>query len=674
MSKSRREKNAREMGSSSPARKQGGNARAKLASRLRAKQAAAFRISPAFTALLILALLATIAGGWLWRRRADTAAASAWDRPESTAEARLLQAALERPADGGAQAALGQHYLAAGRPFEALWALQRARDAAADGLELPMADALESVGLRKRALTLLSEAAAHHPADVSLALRRAELQLRLGQPAAALTTLRPFAAVPPTPYPLASTPSLALLFGRALEAAGDDAAALAQYRRRVPARGWAADPASAEARLRLGRLLVRTGQEDAGRAALEAAHRLNPTDPEPCFALGTSFVPEMAKDPGPAARWFSETLRVAPGYGPAHLALGQMALHYRRWKVAADQFEQAQRAGSQQAEALLGLSELLAAAGHPTEAHEQRGMAYAVQGKLPQALLEFQALKSAEPASRQASILISQVLIQMGRSAEAAVEVKAAADRLPRDPELKERLAQLYIDSLTRDEARHVCEEWRRMDPGAAKPLWLLGRTDLFSPRQLPRAIDNLERAARLAPQDPEILFALGEALSRSTPQQDIGRALELFGRAAELAPREAKYRYQLGLLLQQLDRPEPARRQFLRALDLDPAMTPAYAGLLRVSGKLREAGQIALFAPIVREQQQAKREETELRRVTYRSPADPAGYASLARCLAGRGDLKRARAQWEVVLSLCPGDAAARGELARLDRILGVL
>jgi cytochrome c-type biogenesis protein CcmH/NrfG len=212
------------------------------------------------------------------------------------------------------------------------------------------------------------------------------------------------------------------------------------------------------------------------------------------------------------------------------------------------------------------------------------------------------------------------------------------------------------------------------MDPGAAKPLWLLGRTDLFSARQLPRAIDNLERAARLAPRDPEILFALGEALSRSTPQQDIPRALDLLGQAIELAPREASYRYQLGLLLQQVDRPEPARRQFLRALDLDPGMTAAYAGLLGVAGRLREPGQIALYAPVIREQQQVKREEIGLRRATYRSPVDPAGYAALARCLASHGDLKQARAQWEVVLALKPDDAPARQELARLDRILAVL
>jgi tetratricopeptide (TPR) repeat protein len=685
--------------------------RPSLFSRYRVNKTSRFRLFRAFTSSLLLALLAMAAGGWFRHWRAESAAASAWQRPESAEERRLLTAALKRPAEESAQASLGRYYLAAGRPFEALWALQRARDAtgesrspspgfkASPGLKprsvltkpafagsaagqltkvgfartdrgfnpglnpgLAMAETLESVGLRARALALLTEAVAHHPADVSLALRQAELQLRLGQPAAAVAALRPFASQPPTP-------TAALLFGRALEANGDDAAALAQYRG-----GAAAAPGSVEAHLRLGRLLVRRGQVAEGRAALEAAHRLAPADPEPCYALGMSFMPEVLKNPLPAVRWLSETLRVAPGYAPAHVALGRVCMVHRRWVDAARQLERVQSEGVSEPAALRGLAEVLAANRQPLEARQRRGMADVLEGKLSQALDEFRALKAVEPGSRDASILISQVLIQMGRSAEAAVEIQAAADRWPRDAELKERLAQLYIDSLTHDGARQLCEQWRRQEPAAAKPLWLLGRAELFSPHQLPQAIDHLERAARLAPRDPEILFALGEALSRSTARQDTGRALDLLGRAIELAPREAKYRYQMGLLLQQLDRPVEARRQYLRALDLNPRMTAAYAGLLGIASQLREPGQIALFAPVIRDQQQAKRAESELRRSTYRSPQDPAAYAALARYLSGRGDLRQAQAQWEVVLTLNPNDAAARQELARLDRILAVL
>jgi tetratricopeptide (TPR) repeat protein len=532
-----------------------------------------------------------------------------------------------------------------------------------------MADALERVGLRERALALVTEAAARDPVDVSLAVRRAELQLRLGRPEAAVATLRPITAQQPIPNTEHPTPNTALLFGRALEAAGDDAAALVQYRSVL-----AAVRGSVEARLGLGRLLVRLGQVAEGRAVLEAAHRLAPADPEPCQALGLSFVPEAGNNPAPAARWFQAALQAAPGYAPAQVALGRVCLLHRRWVDAARQLEAVRTGGAPQADAQLGLAEVLAGTGYTAEAHERRGMADALQGKLPQALDEFRALKAAEPGSRDASMLISQVLIQMGRNAEAATEIKGAAERWPRDVDLKERLADLYIDSLTRDGARQLCEEWRRLDPAAAKPLWLLGRTELFSALELPQAIDHLERAARLAPRDPQILYALSEALSRSTPRQDRGRALDLLGRAMELAPREAKYPYQAGLLLQELERPAEARRQFLRALDLNPGMTAAYAGLVAISGQLREPGQTALFAPVIRAQQEAKREETERRRATYRSPHDPAAYAALARSLAARGDLQQARAQWEVVLTLNPNDAPARREMARLDRILGVL
>jgi cytochrome c-type biogenesis protein CcmH/NrfG len=251
--------------------------------------------------------------------------------------------------------------------------------------------------------------------------------------------------------------------------------------------------------------------------------------------------------------------------------------------------------------------------------------------------------------------------------------IKAAAVRHPREAVLQERLGELLLLSHTSGSARRVCEAWLRADPRASRAFWLRGRVALGELEMVP-ALDDFERAARLAPTDPEILFALGEALSRPTPRRDLSRALELLGRAVELAPQEPRYRYQLGLLLQQLGRPEAAQRQFLRALDRDPRMTATYTGLIQVAGKLREPGMIALFAPVIRAQQEAKRVEPALRRRVYRSPSDPSACAALARYLAARGDLKEARAQWEVAAALRPGDGEARRELARLNHILDLL
>lgn len=634
-------------------------------------------------ALVALGVVFVIAArGWLSHRSSGREEAA---EPE---EARLLRQALSRPTDRTAQAALGRYYLRAHRPFEAVWMLQRAQAAGSSGAgrapdpgpAVAIADALEAGGLRARALELLTEAAGLRPGDLALALGRAELQLRLGWPEAAAQSLRPLSGGQRMESKAQASSSsegrgspletaAALLLGRALEAAGDDTAALAQYRRCV-----AANPGPGEAALRLGRLLVRRGQVTEGRAAIESAHRLLPSSPEPAYALGMSFMPEAAKNPGPAGRWFSEALQVAPEYGPARIALGRLAASHRAWQQAAQQFDQALHSDPRDPEALLGLAEVLAATGHPAEAHQRRGLAYVMQDKLPQALAEFRALKALEPESQTGSILISQTLIQMEQNGAAAREVEAAAARWPRDEALKERLVELYLNSLTHDAAQRLCEEWRRMDPKAAKPLWLLGRMTRNSPGQLSEAIEDYERAAGLAPRDPEILASLSEALFRSGPRHDPGRALDLIRRAIELAPREASYRYQLGLMLQQLERLEPARFQFLRALDRDPHMTAAYTNLIQVSARLREPALVALFAPVVRDQQQAKRIESGLRGAAYRSPADPAGYAALARFLTDRGELKDARAQWEVVLALKPGDTAARRELAWLNRILDAL
>jgi tetratricopeptide (TPR) repeat protein len=345
----------------------------------------------------------------------------------------------------------------------------------------------------------------------------------------------------------------------------------------------------------------------------------------------------------------------------------------RHWELAARHFVDGLRADPWNAEALLGLAEALEAMGQRAEARQRRGVAYVAQGKLPQALAEFRALKALQPDSRETAILISQTLIQMQRNADAANEIKSVLARYPQDGDLRERLAQLYVLSHSRGPAQRLCEQWRKSDPAAAEPLWLLGRIALVTANQLPQAIGYFEQAVRLAPQDPESLFALGEALTRPGPQRDPQRALALLGQAVELSPAEARYRYQLGHLLQQMDQPEAARRQFLRALDQDPEMTAAYTGLIQISGKLRETGQVSLFAPIVRTLQEEKRAEAELRRRIYRSLGDAGAYAALARHLDERGELKAARAQWEVVLALKPADAPAREALARLDQILAV-
>jgi tetratricopeptide (TPR) repeat protein len=618
-----------------------------------------------FPALAATLLGAVLLGGGLWaglRSRPDRIAASpVWEQTESAEEARLLAAAQSRPTDGAAHVALGRHYLAEGRPFEAAWSFQAAQERTSGSqqieLTLALAEALEVGGLPLRALALLDEAAAQGPAEPSLAVRRAGLHLRLGRPEAALAALQPLEKG-------ASTASV-LLRARLLEAVGDDAAALSLYQRCVR------DPAhAAEAHLRRGRLLIRLGRAAEGRTALEAASRLSPDDPEPPYVLGMSFLPQAGAHPEQAGRWFSQALQVAPTHGPSHVALGRLAANRRLWKVAAEQFEQALRAEPRDADARLGLADMLETTGYPADARRQRGLACLARGQLPQALREFRAMKAATPESREAALLISQALIQMERSTEAAREIQAAAARFPTDASLKQRLAQLYIDGLSRGTARRLCEEWHRGDPRAAKPLWLLGRIALLSAHERPRAVDYFAQARRLDPADAEVAFALGEALARPGPRRDLVRALDHLAQAVALDPRDGRYRYHLAHLLQQSGHLEAARRQYLRALDLDPGMTAAAAGLIQVAGKLGASGQVALLAPIVREQQAAKAEEARLRARTYRASAGASDYAALARYLMERGRLPEARAQWEVVLTLRPADEEARQALLRLVRV----
>ena len=108
----------------------------------------------------------------------------------------------------------------------------------------------------------------------------------------------------------------------------------------------------------------------------------------------------------------------------------------------------------------------------------------------------------------------------MQRNADAANEIKPAADRNPRDGALQERLGELYVLSHTRDPARRVCEAWLRSDPYAARAYWLRGRIALGDLQVLP-AIDDF-----------------GDALSAW--RRLIRRSFTLSGRRSPAPPRAA--------------------------------------------------------------------------------------------------------------------------------------
>src|SRR5262249_44128035 len=159
------------------------------------------------------------------------------------------------------------------------------------------------------------------------------------------------------------------------------------------------------------------------------------------------------------------------------------------------------------------------------------------------------------------------------------------------------------------------------------------------------------ELALAQEPNDPEYAFALGTALARNPTEANLQRAVSLLRQAVALNRRSPEYHQQLGAALQQLDRWEAARREYLATLSLDPDRSAAYNGLTQVAHGLQRPQQVALWARAMRAVQARLRDEQSQRREAGDHPLDPTPLLLLAQTLLRSGRLAPAQGQLEQAL-----------------------
>jgi tetratricopeptide (TPR) repeat protein len=232
---------------------------------------------------------------------------------------------------------------------------------------------------------------------------------------------------------------------------------------------------------------------------------------------------------------------------------------------------------------------------------------------------------------------------------------------------------------LDQAQARRLCQEWLREEPGSPQALWLLGRAAEAS-QQYAETVRLYEQALTKAPDNPQWLGTLGGtllmpgALPGGADGRPEERAVAALARAATGDPDEPRWRVGLAQGLQRLGRVEEARRQALRALDLGPRESRAYNLLVQCARQERAAGPLSLFAGLLREVEARQRAEQSLRQATWERPRDPDAYAALAEFLLHTGNPAAAESQWAEAARLRPGWPKARARLALVRRLREVL
>ena len=287
-----------------------------------------------------------------------------------------------------------------------------------------------------------------------------------------------------------------------------------------------------------------------------------------------------------ARRLYLEALRLDPRSGVLALELGETCLD-------AGDAEAAERV----------LSRLVAAA--PDRAAPRRALARALLAlaKPEPALAQARAAAAIEPKNVDGMVLFGFSLVATGRPEDAVAVFRRALSRRPRDRDAHGGLAMAYsalsdpraaseFETVLaqKSEARYHFQYaeylWKNRDPDrgnlqmekaleAARGDGVLLETygmQLFEQGKFPECVRRLKEARAAGRNDYELIYTLGSAELENSRFEDAERILR---EAVAAAPERAEARHRLGVLLLLAGKPEGARQELGRAVELDGSAAP---------------------------------------------------------------------------------------------------
>ncbi len=340
-------------------------------------------------------------------------------------------------------------------------------------------------------------------------------------------------------------------------------------------------PRAAAAQMQLARIRLARGDAGAAVSAAELAVRHRPTDAEAAVLFAQTLRAQGNLDR--AGRELSRRLASNPDSAPLHLEMGRLSLQRRDWKAARTAFQQALRVAPSSLDARAGLvaaeigdqkvdvaraqvdtwrqaapsdhtlgvlagkveiaagdhqaaerilREVLSRDASQIEAYELLGRTYAAQGKVDQAVQQYEAMAQRSPSSAASALTLIGMLHETRKdraAARAAYERTLAAD--PKAGVAANNLAWIYAEEGKLDDALRlalVAQQVLKRRPEADDTVgWI------YLQKGLPlEAIAAFERARERAPQNPVYHYHLGLAHMK-TGQRD--RARSAFARALEL-------------------------------------------------------------------------------------------------------------------------------------------
>jgi tetratricopeptide (TPR) repeat protein len=323
-----------------------------------------------------------------------------------------------------------------------------------------------------------------------------------------------------------------------------------------------------------GRAYESSNDVEAAIMALERARALGPEYVPMLVALGNlQFVRET---PELAEPLFLRALELAPATAAARSGLGQVAAHRRDWAAAVEQYEQA-----------------LQIAPDASVINYQLGLAYRQLGRMDKAealmadrrdrkpAVEDPLLAAVEALARGSRIRNNRGtrLFSEGKVAEALVQFQLALKSAPDAVDVLVNTSSALVALRRRDEALSLLNRVIELDPSHEMAYYNLG-TLAARDGDDARAIRYYESALEADPSHTQSHFNLGNALRRTARFEE---ALPHYRRVVEDDPANTAAWLAEGLTLIRLHRWAEARRRLDEGVTTFPADRALINALVRV-------------------------------------------------------------------------------------------
>ena len=358
---------------------------------------------------------------------------------------------------------------------------------------------------RQAVLDLVTDLAAAYPSIPEARFAVGQAAWQAGQAPKALAALNEALVLKP------DWESAALFKAQILQKAEGDAALLSFFKEYL-----AAFPAAREVRLAYAKQLARAGNFADSRAQFEFMTRENPDNPEAHFAVG--LVAMQTNDMESAKASFMKALELGhPEEGHVRLYLGQLAEARGTLEEALTWYKSIDK-GRMQFDAQLRAALVLSKLGRLDEARTwlSKLAPSSDMERLQIVQTEAQILREAKNYEGVFGVL-SEALGKMPDSPELLYDRAMAAEKINR------------LDTLEKDLRRLI-----QLKPDYAHAYNALGYTLADRTTRIQEAIELLEKALKLEPDDPFILDSMGWALFKA---KRYGEAVDYLRRAHGIKP-----------------------------------------------------------------------------------------------------------------------------------------